>query len=61
MTLEEIRDYRNKSNPFGVMLHAETVELALGEVSPIDDVRASKQYRLDVVAMALRRSLESLG
>ena len=37
------------------------VELALSEVSPIDDVRASKQYRLDVVAMALRRSLESLG
>ena len=34
---------------------------ALSEVSPIDDVRASKQYRLDVVAMALRRSLESLG
>ncbi len=37
------------------------VELALSEVSPIDDVRASKQYRLDVVAMALRRGLESLG
>ena len=46
MTLEEIRDYRNKSNPFGVMLHAETVELALGSakaVMPITDEMRNPQ------------------
>ena len=46
MTLEEIRDYRNKSNPFGVMLHAETVELALGyakAVMPITDEMRNPQ------------------
>ena len=46
MTLEEIRDYRNRSNPFGVMLHAETVELALGyakAVMPITDEMRNPQ------------------
>ncbi len=33
------------------------VELALSEVSPIDDVRSTKQYRLDMVEMIVRKAL----
>lgn len=39
----------------------EACELAKSEVSPIDDIRASKQYRLDVVGVVVKRSLEALG
>ncbi len=39
----------------------EAAVLATTEVSPIDDVRASKQYRLDVVSVIVRRSLEALA
>ncbi|MDO4565322.1 MAG: xanthine dehydrogenase family protein subunit M [Clostridia bacterium] len=35
----------------------EAAELAQTEVSPISDVRASKEYRLDVVKVIVRRSL----
>ena len=36
------------------------VELARSEVSPIDDVRATKAYRLEVVGVVLARSLRAL-
>lgn len=36
------------------------VELARAEVSPIDDVRASRDYRLEVVGVVLARSLRAL-
>lgn len=36
----------------------EAAKLARTEVSPISDIRASKEYRLDVVEVAVRRSLE---
>lgn len=39
----------------------EAAKLARTEVSPIDDVRASKQYRLDVVEVIVRRSLKALA
>ena len=39
----------------------EAAALAQTEVSPIDDVRASKQYRLDVVGAIVRRSIEALA
>lgn len=46
-------------------LNAELIEqaalLAQTEVSPISDVRASKEYRLDVVAVIVRRSLRQLS
>ena len=38
----------------------EAVELARSEVSPIDDVRATKAYRLEVVGVVLARSLRAL-
>lgn len=38
----------------------EAAKLARTEVSPIDDVRASKAYRLDVVEVITRNSLKSL-
>lgn len=38
----------------------EAAALAQTEVSPISDVRASKQYRLDVVAVIVRRSLKQM-
>ncbi len=37
----------------------EAAELARTEVSPISDIRASKEYRLDVVEVTVRRSLEA--
>jgi carbon-monoxide dehydrogenase medium subunit len=36
----------------------EAAKLALTEISPISDVRASKEYRYDVVEVTIRRSLE---
>ncbi|MDO4572204.1 MAG: xanthine dehydrogenase family protein subunit M [Clostridia bacterium] len=39
----------------------EAAALAATEVSPIDDVRASRQYRLEVVGVTVRRSLEALA
>lgn len=39
----------------------QAAELARTEVSPIDDVRASKEYRLEVVGVIARRSLEQLA
>jgi carbon-monoxide dehydrogenase medium subunit len=36
-------------------------KLARTEVSPISDIRASKKYRLDVVEVTVRRSLEELA
>lgn len=39
----------------------EAAKLARTEVSPIDDVRASKEYRLDVVEVIVRRSLKALA
>ena len=48
----------------GAVLSDETieqaVELARSEVSPIDDVRATKAYRLEVVGVVLARSLRAL-
>lgn len=38
----------------------EAAKLARTEVSPIDDVRASKAYRLDVVEVIVRNSLKAL-
>lgn len=38
----------------------EAAKLARTEVSPISDIRASKEYRLDVVEVTVRRSLEAL-
>jgi carbon-monoxide dehydrogenase medium subunit len=37
----------------------EAAKLARTEVSPISDIRASKEYRLDVVEVTVRRSLEA--
>lgn len=39
----------------------EAAKLARTEVSPIDDVRASKEYRLDVVEVITRNSLKTLS
>ena len=39
----------------------EAAKLARTEVSPIDDVRASKENRLDVVEVIVRRSLKALA
>ena len=47
--------------PITLTLTEEAATLAASEVSPIDDVRASKQYRLDIVQVLVRRSLEALA
>ena len=39
---------------------AEAAELAATEVSPIDDVRADRQYRLDIVSYLVRDALNQL-
>ncbi len=39
----------------------EACELAKTEVAPIDDVRASKQYRLDAVAVIVKRGIKILS
>lgn len=46
--------------PLTEELICEAAKLARTEVSPIDDVRASKAYRLDVVEVITRNSLKSL-
>jgi carbon-monoxide dehydrogenase medium subunit len=39
----------------------EAAKLACTEISPISDIRASKEYRHDVVEVTVRRSLEQLA
>jgi aerobic carbon-monoxide dehydrogenase medium subunit len=39
---------------------SEIVDLAVSEARPIDDIRASKEYRLEMVRVMVRRSLEQL-
>ena len=39
---------------------ARAVELARSEISPISDVRASQEYRLEVAGVVLERSLRAL-
>lgn len=39
----------------------QAVELARSEVAPISDVRASKEYRMDIVGLIVRRGLETLA
>ena len=46
------------ANPMTSELIEEAAKLARTEVSPITDVRASKEYRYDVVEVTVRRSLE---
>lgn len=48
------------SHPLTEELVRQAEELARTEVSPIDDVRASKAYRLEVVGVVLARSLRAL-
>ena len=38
----------------------EAGKIARTEVSPIDDVRASKEYRLDMVELSVVRGLEEI-
>ena len=42
-------------------LIGEAAELAGSEVSPISDVRASAEYRISLVKVAVRRSLAELS
>ena len=46
-----------EGKPLTEALIEEAAKLARTEVSPISDVRASKEYRLDVVEVIVRRSL----
>ena len=39
----------------------QAVELARSEVAPISDVRASREYRMDIVGLIVRRGLETLA
>jgi len=39
----------------------EAAKLACTEISPISDIRASKEYRFDVVQVTVKRSLEQLA
>ncbi len=48
------------SQPLTEQVIDQAVELARSEVSPIGDVRASKEYRLEVVGVVLARSLRAL-
>lgn len=36
---------------------AEAAKIAAGEAKPIDDFRASKSYRLDLIEVGVRRTL----
>ncbi len=47
--------------PIDDALIEEAAKLARTEVSPIDDVRASKEYRLDVVETIVRNGLKTLS
>lgn len=48
------------AHPLDEALIQKAAELARTEVAPIDDVRASKAYRLEVVGTVLARSLRAL-
>ena len=48
------------SNPLSDALIGEAAALAATEVSPIDDVRADRQYRLDIVSYLVRDGLTQL-
>ncbi|MEA4871051.1 MAG: xanthine dehydrogenase family protein subunit M [Christensenella sp.] len=48
------------SSPLSDALIAEAAALAATEVSPIDDVRADRQYRLDIVSYLVRDALNQL-
>ena len=47
-------------SPMGDALIQEAAALAATEVSPIDDVRADRQYRLDIVSYLVRDALNKL-
>lgn len=49
------------SNPLSSELIEKAAQLAKTEVSPIDDVRASREYRIDIVGVAVKRGLEFIG
>ena len=49
-----------RGQPLTDALIAEAASLAATEVSPIDDVRADKQYRLDIVSYLVRDGLTKL-
>jgi carbon-monoxide dehydrogenase medium subunit len=49
-----------KGKPLSDALIAEAAALAATEVSPIDDVRADRQYRLDIVSYLVRDGLTKL-
>ena len=49
-----------KGKPLTDALIAEAAEIAATEVSPIDDVRADRQYRLDIVSYLVRDGLTKL-
>ena len=38
----------------------EAARIATGEVSPIDDLRSSKEYRLEMVALSVRKALQGI-
>ena len=50
-----------KDKPLTDALIEEAAALAATEVSPIDDVRADRQYRLDIVSYLVRDALTKLG
>jgi carbon-monoxide dehydrogenase medium subunit len=50
--------YRSVKDP--VKLSEEVSRLALGAISPIDDVRASAEYRRDMVGVYVKRLVEQL-
>ena len=50
----------NGAKPLTAAVIEEAAKLARTEVSPIDDVRASKEYRLDVVEVIVRNSVNAL-
>ena len=50
-----------KGRKLDAALIAEAAALAATEVSPIDDVRADRQYRLDMVSYIVRDALGKLA
>ena len=54
-------EYRLNGAPLTPERIEEAAQLATTEVSPIDDVRADKQYRLDMVAYIVRNALGKLA
>ncbi len=55
--LAKTEEFLNSQSEITSEVTQKAVEIALGEVSPIDDVRGSKQYRLDMVEMVVRQAL----